>query len=55
MDAHFEDDSDMLRIYCPVGMSGGDDTFEVHRPVQFLDEEIARAAQGASRMARTVR
>jgi len=53
--ADFEDDSDMLRSYCPVGMSGGEDMFKIHRPVQILDEEMARAAQGASRMARTGR
>jgi hypothetical protein len=54
VDADFEDDSDMLRSYCPVGMSGGDDMFEKHRLVQFLDEEMARAARGPSRIARTV-
>ena len=54
MDAGFEDDSDMLRSCSLVGMSGEDDMFEMHRLVQFLDEEMARAARGASRMARMV-
>ena len=35
MDADFEDGIDMLRSYCLVGMSGGDDMFEMHRLVQF--------------------
>ena len=55
VDADFEDDSDMLRSYCPVRMSEGDDMFEMHRLVQFLNEEMARAAREASRIARTVR
>jgi hypothetical protein len=54
VDADFEDDSDMLRSYCPVRMSRGDDMFEKYRLVQFLDEEMARAARGPSRIARTV-
>jgi hypothetical protein len=35
MEADFEDDIDMLRSYCLVGMSGGKDLFEMHRLVQF--------------------
>ena len=35
MDAGFEDDIDMMRSYCLVGMSGGVDMFEMHRLVQF--------------------
>ena len=34
MDADFEDDTDMLS-YCLVGMSGGDNMFEMHRLLQF--------------------
>jgi hypothetical protein len=35
VDADFEDDSDMLRNFCLVGMSGRDGMFKMHRLVQF--------------------
>jgi hypothetical protein len=34
-DTDFEDDIDMLRNYCLIGLSGTDDAFEMHRLVQF--------------------
>lgn len=55
VDANFEDDIDMLRSYCLIGMSGGDDMFEMHWLVQFSMKKWLEQHGGASRMARTVR